>query len=169
MQICIEELGTRVFNWFNLPVEQSDIDSWIESTIQPIYDSEKLGGIPEEFEVVDTDDINYLGSYVSIETYNQYFNLLEKNDSVVINYVMDNLGYSVEQIIMDEAVIEEQVYYESSLDEYVEQMIDDGMFGEINNSLRFYIDTDKVGRDLVINGDINEYSFDSKYYIFMNV
>ncbi len=165
MQICIEELGTNQFKWFDLPVEQSDIDKWVEEEIQPIYDKEKLYGTPEEFEVVDTEDIKYLGSFTSIETYNEYYNLLEDNDPVLIQYAIDGLGYSVEQLIKDTSMIEDITYFECDINDYVEEMLDEGMFGDINDSLRYYIDVDKIASDLVINGDIDEYSYDNKDYI----
>lgn len=165
MQICIEELGTNQFKWFDLPVEQSDIDKWVEDEVQPIYDRERLSGIPEEFEVVDTDGVKYLGSFTSIETYNQYNTLLEENEGVLVQYAMDELGYDVEQLIMDNSVLEDITYFECDIEEYVEQMIDDGMFGEVNDSLRYYIDTEKVARDLVMSGDVNEFSYDNRNYI----
>ena len=67
MKICIEELGTHHFQWFNLPIEQYQIQEWIDLELTDIYAENDLGEEPEEFEVVDTEDINYLGSYVSYQ------------------------------------------------------------------------------------------------------
>jgi antirestriction protein len=165
MKICIEELGSRVWKWFDLPVFQSDIDKWIEDELNDIYKENEIGGIPEEFEVVDTDEITYLGSYTSIETYNEYFELLEEQDEVLVEYSVENLGYSISQIIKDPSVLEDLTKHESSIDEYVDTMIEEGLFGEIPDSLANYIDTDKLGRDLLLNGDVNEFTHNNKSYI----
>ncbi len=165
MQICIEELGSRVFKWFDLPVEQSDIQKWIDEELNTIYSENKLGGIPEEFEVVDTEDITYLGSYVSYQTYNDYFNLLEEQDEVLVEYAVENLGYSISQIIKDTSVLEDLTYYECDISEYVDNMIEEGIFGEIPEHLTFYIDTEKLGRDMLLNGDVAEFSYNNTNYI----
>lgn len=41
---------------------------------------------------------------------------------------------------------------EVSIEDYVEELLDDGVFGDISSHLRFYIDTEKLGQDL-LRGD----------------
>lgn len=165
MKICIEELGSRRFKWFPLPVEKSDLETWIEDELNDIYKENELGGIPEEFEVVDTDDINYLGSFTSYQTYNDYYDLLEVQDEVLVEYSVENLGYSISQIIKDTSILEDLTKIESNIEDYVNNMVEEGLFGEIPDHLANYIDTDKLGRDLLISGDVNEFSYKNTNYI----
>lgn len=165
MRICIEELGSKVWKYFDLPVSQSDLDKWIEDELNDIYKENKLGGIPEEFEVVDTDDIKYLGSFTSYQTYNDYYNLLEEQDEVLVEYAVENLGYSISQIIKDPSILEDLTKIESNIEDYVNNMVEEGLFGEIPDHLANYIDTDKLGRDLLISGDVNEFSHNNTDYI----
>lgn len=165
MRICIEELGSKTWKWFDLPIVSSDIENWIEDELNDIYKENKLGGIPEEFEVVDTDDIKYLGSFTSYQTYNEYYNLLENEDTVLVEYSVENLGYSISQIIKDTSILEDLTKYESNIEDYVDTMIEEGLFGEIPEHLANYIDTDKLGKDLLISGDVNEFSYKNTDYI----
>ena len=151
--------------WILLPVEPLDMQKWIEGELQPIYDEQNLSGTPEEFEVVDTDEIRYLGPHASIQTYNDYLELLEEQDVVKVEYIIESLGYSISDIIKDTSVLEDLTYYECDISEYVDTMIEEGIFGEIPEHLIFYIDTEKLGRDMLLNGDVAEFSYNNTNYI----
>lgn len=44
--------------------------------------------------------------------------------------------------------IEIDIYYAGSLKELAEQFVEDGLYGDIPEALRFYIDHDAIARDL---------------------
>jgi len=165
MRICIEELGSKVWKYFDLPVSQSDLDKWIEDELNDIYKENKLGGIPEEFEVVDTEDIPFLGSFTSYQTYNKYFELLENEDEVLVEYAIENLGFSAEELVKDSSCLEDLTKITSNIEDYVDSIIEEGVLGEIPSNLVNYIDTAKFGRDLLIGGDVTEFSHKNTDYI----
>jgi len=165
MKICIEELGTHHFQWFDLPITQNEIQDWIDKELNDIYIENNLGGIPEEFEVVDTEEIPYLGSFTSYQTYNDYYELLQEQDEVLIAYSIDNLGIRVEELMKDSSSLDDLVKYECDIAEYVDIIIEEGLFGDIPDKLKFYIDTDKIARDLIMGGDVNEFTYNNTDYI----
>ena len=165
MQICLEELGTNQFKWFDLPVAQNDIQKWIDEYLNDIYIKNNLGGEPEEFEVVDTEEIPYLGSFTSYQTYNDYYELLQEQDEVLVAYSIDNLGIRVEELIKDSSSLDDLVKYECGIDEYVNIIVDEGLFGEIPDKLKSYLNNEKIARDLIMGGDVNEFTYNNTDYI----
>lgn len=57
-------------------------------------------------------------------------------------------GYVHDQLADDPENIEIDIYELESLNELAEQFVADGLFGDIPDSLQFYIDYDAIARDL---------------------
>jgi len=69
---------------------------------------------------------------------------------------------------MDEILgkLEDVVLFEGAATEYAESYLEDtGLLDQIPENLRFYFDTDSFARDMVLNGDIIELSFEGTSYI----
>ena len=60
-------------------------------------------------------------------------------------------GYSFSFATCDPDDIDLDLYEVESLRELAEQFVDEGLFGEIPERLRFYIDHDAVARDLAVD------------------
>ena len=92
----------------------------------------------------------------------EFFNAVDDwEDDQKIRYIIavGEGGYSHAQLADDPYDIEIDIYELDSLKELAEQFVDDGLFGDIPERLRFYLDYDAIARDLgmdysetVING-----------------
>lgn len=74
----------------------------------------------------------------------------EDNDLPRIKYLREHLGYS-----MDEAIdsYDDVIFYAGcNLKQVTEQLVDDGCFGEIPETIIHNIDYEAIGRDLVHDG-----------------
>lgn len=59
-------------------------------------------------------------------------------------------GYAHEQVANNPDDVDIQLYQVDSLKELAEQFIDEGVFGEITERLQFYIDYERIARDLAV-------------------
>lgn len=57
-------------------------------------------------------------------------------------------GYSHEQIVADPDGIEMDLYEMDSLKDLAQHFVEEGLYGEIPESLQFYVDYDAIARDL---------------------
>lgn len=60
-------------------------------------------------------------------------------------------GYSIEPDSADLDDIDLDIYEEDSLRDLAFQFVDEGLFGEVPESFRFYIDYDAIARDLAVD------------------
>ena len=68
---------------------------------------------------------------------------------------MGECGYDFDMAGNDLSITDDvDIYFIDSMRELAEQFVDEGLFGEIPESLQFYIDYDAISRDLAI--DYNE-------------
>ena len=96
-----------------------------------------------------------MDEYMSIdEVNNMYYQLEEIEGSHVENVVNELLGNwfsDLEELVSSKDDIYQ--YHCDSFEELAEQFADEGLLGEIPDSLRNYIDFEALGRDLEINGN----------------
>ena len=57
-------------------------------------------------------------------------------------------GYDLQSVLDDPHAVDLDIYAVSSLKELAEQFVEEGLFGDIPEALRFYIDHDAIARDL---------------------
>jgi len=86
-------------------------------------------------------------SFRNLEEYEE----LSDDDKNKVEYMIEELGYSKEEAFKDYEDVE---YYPGmTLRELAEQFVDEGLFGNIDESLLFYIDYDAIARDLAADYD----------------
>ncbi|NRA88904.1 MAG: antirestriction protein ArdA, partial [Rhizobiales bacterium] len=110
----------------------------------------------EEFEIqfIDGDDIDCdLAKAWCLNQCNfgQFFDAVDEwDENQKQHYIIavGECGYSHNQLEDDPENIDIDIYQLDSLKELAEQFIDDGLFGEIPESIQYYIDYDAVARDL---------------------
>lgn len=73
-------------------------------------------------------------------------------------------GYSHEQVAGDPSNIDMTLYAVSSMRELAEQFVEEGLYGEIPESLKFYIDYEAIARDLSV--DYSETTIAGTNFIF---
>jgi len=75
----------------------------------------------------------------------QRFEELDDDEKIAVEAAMD-AGYSFDEAI--EKADEVTIYYAGGYEDLAEQFVDDGLFGDIPDSIINYIDYEKIGRDL---------------------
>jgi antirestriction protein len=73
-------------------------------------------------------------------------------------------GYSHEQVACDPSSVDMTLYELSSMRDLAEQFVEEGLYGEIPESLQFYIDYDATARDLSV--DYSETTIAGTNFIF---
>jgi len=90
---------------------------------------------------------------LDFEEIEEYLNL-DDNEKEILNFLLsENLAYDFEEA--KEKI--EEVYIYDSWDEVTEQFIENN-FSEVPDSLKWYIDEDKIKNELEINGSYYEYN-----------
>ncbi len=60
-------------------------------------------------------------------------------------------GYTLEQVANHPDAIDIDIYHHRDLKELAEEFVEEGLFGDIPENLRFYIDYDAIARDLSVD------------------
>jgi hypothetical protein len=75
---------------------------------------------------------------------------LDEDDQAKAMYLVDVCGYEVEDAL--DAYEDVTRYADSNLAAVAEELVSEGIFGEVNGQLEAYIDFDKLGHDLGYDG-----------------
>jgi antirestriction protein len=94
-----------------------------------------------------------------IQAYNE-------SDLIKVNYLFEYGFYSdINVILEDNCILDDtELYYVSTYKELAEEMVDEGLFGEIPERLINYIDYESIGRDLSFDG-YDLFELDNETYI----
>ena len=83
----------------------------------------------------------------------QYFNACESWDDqekTVFIIAVGEAGYSFDPDSVSPTDSDVDIYHLDSMKELAEQFVDEGLYGDIPESLQYYIDFDAIGRDLSV-------------------
>lgn len=113
----------------------------------------------EEFEIqfIDGEDIDCalfkaVGVYQGdIEAYLDAVDNWEDWQKVNVILAVGEVGYSFNLNTDDPDQFDIQIYDVANMRELAEQFVDEGLFGQIPESLQHYIDYDAIGRDLAMD------------------
>ncbi len=122
--------------------------------------------IDHDYEIVDVeDDYNIFNAfklygYESLDKLNKLATQIEETCSTQhelkilqsASEVYADVNEVLELMESDELVL----YDNSSPDELAEMFVDEGLFGEINESIINYIDYERLGRDIMLDGNYYE-------------
>ena len=133
--------------WFHLPLDFDEIQEALQ-----------LGknGQSEEYAIHDYELPVRISEYESISSLNQlYENLLTISDTPfypIIQELLDEWFNNVEELAGN---IDNLIYYDTnSMSELVAEEIGDGtLFGELPTNVLYYLDYEKIARDLEIEGN----------------
>lgn len=130
---------------------------------------DRYGGEVEEYEIqfIDGERIDCeLAEAFQIRQANitDYFDRCEQwSDDEKIRYIIavDECGF---QHTDDPDSLDIEIYEIDTLRELAEQFVDEGLYGEIPEHLRFYIDYDAIARDLSV--DYSEAEVDGRRFVY---
>ena len=75
----------------------------------------------------------------------------DEQEKTVFIIAVGECGYSFEPESVAPSDFEVDIYHQDNLKELAEQFVDEGLYGEIPQSLQYYIDTDAMARDLAVD------------------
>jgi len=123
----------------------------------------------EEYEIqlVDGDNYRLFGALgvnqANLDTWFSDFEKLETDEAIKAIYLSEDLSYAIDAILDR---LEDVSLFEGTALEYTESYIEDtGLLEQIPKNLRFYFDTEKFARDMVLGGDISSIEIDGTNYI----
>lgn len=147
--------GKLVGKWLDLPLDE-------ENLRDELYD---ILGDDKEYFITD-----YEASF-KIDEYKNVFELnylawqlqeLDKYDQQKVSYLLDVIGYSQEKALEKyEAVI---FYPDMTLEDVASELVEQGIFGALTDTIKDYIDYEKLAQDLSIDG-YNEIETGTFWYI----
>ncbi len=119
-----------------------------------------FGGQVEEFEIqfIDGEDIDFelfkaLGvSQCNMHHFIEKIEEWEDSEKEALVIAVGEGGYSFDFDTDDTGIADNvDIYYIDSMKELAEQFVEDGLYGEIPQSLQFYIDYEAIARDLAVD------------------
>lgn len=140
--------GELVGEWIDLPTSDDELRERIERIVAAYP-----GG--EEVAIHDYEAPWRIDEYENIFTLNERveeINNLNEDEQTAVVAVITATGCDVDEalrIVKDDAY---QLYFCDSLIELAEEFVDEGLFGDIPDSIKAYIDYEKIARDLEIDG-----------------
>lgn len=125
-----EEKAKALRNEFGAPVEEFEIQ---------FVDGEEIDS--ELSKAWDLNQINIAAFFEAVDGWEEY-------QKLAFIIAVGKCGYSFDHESVHPDDFEVDIYYLDSLKELAEQFVDDGLYGEIPESLQFYIDYEAIARDL---------------------
>lgn len=87
---------------------------------------------------------------------------LSDEDKLKVNFLYEYLNYDIEEALR---FYDNVTFYENmTLKEVAEELVDEGIFGDVSNKLKYYIDFEKLAKDL----ELDDYYETPDGVFFMN-
>ncbi|QIK41054.1 antirestriction protein ArdA [Pontivivens nitratireducens] len=123
-----------------------------------------------EFQFIDGDDIDcalakaWGINQADFMAYLEAVDSWDESDKYRYIIAVGECGYSHDQVADDPSSVDMTLYELSSMLDLAEQFVEDGLYGEIPENLRFYIDYEAIARDLSM--DYSEITIAGTNFIF---
>jgi len=129
--------------WVDLPLDDEDLNSEIKSVL----------GQDEEYFITDYESPFSLSEYENIHDLNSLASKLEEldgHDTEKVAYLLEHVGLDRNEAL--EQYEDVDFYPNMTLSDVAEEMVEEGLFGEIPENIKPYLDFEKIGRDLSFDG-----------------
>ena len=138
--------GILLCKWFD--TDKHDIN-YIENYIKEATIEHGFNGNDIEIFIADY-ECGYatISEYDSLEYIYELASQMEALDDTELKQyeAMVNAGYDHKEAL--ESYSDVEIYEDTTMQELAEQFVDDGLFGEINESIKYHIDYSSIARDL---------------------
>jgi antirestriction protein len=128
----------------------SDYDEFIEACRELFEDEED----PEEIELMFQDKDSELPewAYSENEIDSRLWDYidLDEDDKLKFNYLVEYLSYDIDEAFDN---YQDVIFYDGmTLTAVAEELVDEGLFGEVSDNLKWYLDYEAIARDLERDG-----------------
>lgn len=135
--------GSLVGKWVDLPLDPDELEKELKSVL----------GEDEEYFITDYDAPFIIHEYENMNDLNDFaekLDGLDEHDQHRVVHLLDTHGFDWEQAL--ESYEEVTFYTGMDLADVAEELVEEGIFGDIPESIQGYLDYDKIARDLRIDG-----------------
>jgi len=149
------DLVEDLFNYTREKFDEEEIEKYYLENMEEwlITDWELEGNLKLRF--------NEYANLQKLIDLNETLNELDDIEIKLVSCFIDS-GYTEEQAI--EKVKSGDVYYfEGRLEDWAEEMVEEGLLGEVDEKILSYIDYEKVARDLAMDGYTYDYKLNISY------
>ena len=135
--------GRLIGKWFDLPLTEEELNIALKEVL----------GSDEEYFITDYEADFRIEEFEKLSELNTFVESLsefdEHNQEKVI-YLINCIGYKRQDA---REKIEDVIYYQDmTLEEVAEEMVEDGMLGTLSDTVKGYLDFEKIARDLSFDG-----------------
>jgi len=127
----------------------------------------------EEYEIqfIDGDNprlFKALGvNQASLKEWFDEFEDMDETDAIKAISLIEDFGYEADTVLEH---LDDLCLFEGTAVEYAEHYLEEsGLLSQVPESLRYYIDTEAMARDMVLGGDITELRHDGQDYVAWGV
>ena len=135
--------GRLIGKWLELPLTDEELKTEIREVL----------GNDEEYFCSDFDAPFRIEEYENLLELSEFVEQLEELDEYdqeKVFYLLDIISYDREEAMER---YEDVVYYQSmKLEDVASELIEEGVFGELTDTIKGYIDYEKLARDLSVDG-----------------
>lgn len=135
--------GQLVGKWVGLPLPESELTNQLREVL----------GHDEEYFITDYESPMKIAEYENLFELNNFvFQIeeLDEYDQQKVFYLLDVIGCTREEALEK---YEDVIFYpDMTIEDVASELVDDGMFGDLPDAIKAYIDYDKLARDLSIDG-----------------
>ena len=147
--------GHLVGKWLTLPLSDAD---WNVALSDVLSEGEAIAGSEnhEEWFITDSCAEFTIDEHIDVDTLNkqaEIYSNLDDDDLIKIKYLEDHHGYNTFDAI--EKIEDVEFYGDMRMTDLAKQFIDEGLFGDVPESITRYIDYDAIACDLA-NGGYDE-------------
>lgn len=138
----------------------------LREEIQLILD-DSPAPLAEEWAIHDHEDFGPLeiGEYPNLDELSQAAQLIAEHREIAA-HVLEDVGGLGEHERARQAMEELYIGVYEHVRDWVEEILDDGVLGEVSDSLRSYIDSDALARDMRLGGDVQVFHVGSETHLF---
>lgn len=135
--------GRLIGKWLDLPLAEEDLSEGLKRVL----------GCDEEYFITDFEAPFSIDEYDNLQELNEFVEELEKLDEYEqekVFHLINTIGYSRDDALEKH---EDVTFYPNmTLEEVTVELVEEGIFGNIADNIKCYIDYEKLARDLSMDG-----------------
>lgn len=135
--------GMLVGKWLELPLDEEKLGKELREIL----------GNDEECFITDYEAAFKIGEYENVFELNEFAEDLEKLDEYdqeKIFYLLDCIGLTRKNAL--DTYDEVTFYPDMTLEDVAEELVEEGIFGQLSDTIKSYFDYEKLANDLSIDG-----------------
>ena len=135
--------GCLIGKWLDLPLTEEELDIALKEVL----------GSDEEYFITDYEAdfrIEEFENLSELNTFVESLSELDEHDQEKVIYIINCIGYKRQDALEK---IEDVIYYKGmTLEDVAEEMVEDGMLGTLSDTVKGYLDFERIARDLSFDG-----------------